>query len=285
MDCRKVARETSRILTLIFICLAMLVAALHATSASADASGMHREEVLQQARAYQNRYRIGDVSVVPEYVAMLEGATRGFPSDAEVWYALGVAYLAQAATALLPGGAPADAMGPMQKGPAALWKALQIDPDHAEALAQLGAVQAMLGPVLQRPAMLTRGIAQMNQAVKMAPASVRVRLQRAFIGLSLPEELRDHAAEAEDLEFLSDQADFGRPGDYVRLLRADLHAELSELERARELYRFVDATGSPEAASRARSRLASLDSGGVPPAEIKALRVAAGAQCTMCHGT
>jgi len=274
----------ARILTLIFVWLAMIFAALHAVSASAHEPETHRDAVLRQARTYQERYRVGDVQVVPEYVAMLDAATREFPNDAEVWYALGVAYLAQAATALLPGGTPADAMVPMQKGPAALWKALQIDPDHAEAMAQLGAVQAMLGPVLQRPAMLTRGIAQMNQAVRMAPGSVRVRLQRAFIGLSEPDELRDHAAEAADLDFLSDKADFTRPGDYVRLLRADLYAELSEPALARELYLFVAATGSPEAATQARSRLASLDAGAVPPADIKALRIAAGAQCAMCHG-
>jgi len=285
MDCRTTAparaRAASRLLSLIFLWLAMLVAAFHAATASAQASG--EADVLRQARAYQERYRAGDVGVVPAYVSLLDTATRDFPNDANVWYALGVAYLAQAATALLPGGNAADAMVPMQKGPAALWKALQLEPEHAEALAQLGAVQAMLGPVLQRPAMLTRGIAQMNQAVQKSPGSVRVRLQRAFIGLSLPDDLRDHAAEAADLEFLSEAADFGRPGDYVRLLRADLHAEQMQPDEARALYAFVAATGSAAAASEARSRLAALAAGGVPTADIKALRVAAGAKCAMCH--
>ncbi len=132
--------------------------------------------------------------------------------------------------------------------------------------------------------MLTRGVAQMNKAVELAPSSVRVRLQRAFIGLSLPDELRDHVAEASDLEFLIDAADFSRPGDYVRLLRADLHAELGERDEARSLYRVVADTGSAAAAVQARSRLASLLDGGVPSADIKTLRADAGAKCAMCHG-
>jgi hypothetical protein len=288
MECPQIsalrAARIARILTLIFLWLAVLVATFQAVSARAQAPDSDRDAVLRQARAYQDRYRTGDLTVVPAYVAMLDAATRNFPQDADVWYAMGVAHLAHAATALVPGGNPADAMAPMQKGPVALWKALQIKPDHADAMAQLGGVQAMLGPVLQRPAMLTRGIAQMNKAVEIAPASVRARLQRAFIGLSLPEELRDRAAEAADLEFLSDAADFGRPGDYVRLLRADLHAEVGERAAAQTLYRFVAATGSTAAARDAQARLVALDAGGVPMSDIKALRSAAGAQCAMCHG-
>jgi hypothetical protein len=77
---------------------------------------------------------------------------------------MGVAYLAQAARALMPGGNPPDAMAAMQKGPAALRRALQIQPDHARALAQLGGVQALMGSFMQAPARAERGVAQMNRA-------------------------------------------------------------------------------------------------------------------------
>lgn len=288
MDCQHSAvvraHQASRILTWVFIWFGVIVASFHVVSASAHTPEAGRDQILRQARAAQDRFRAGDLGVIPEYVAMLDAAARAYPDDADVWYAMGVAHLAQAATALMPGGNPADAMAPMQKGPAALWKALQLKPDHAEAMAQLGGVQAMLGPILQRPAMLTRGVTQMNKAVQTAPGSVRVRLQRAFTGLSLPDELRDHAAEAEDLEFLIEAADFSRPGDFVRLLRADLHSEMGEADLARTLYRFVEATGSAAAAVDAKSRLQALDAGGVPISDIKALRVAAGARCAMCHG-
>jgi hypothetical protein len=71
----------------------------------------------------------------------------------------------------------------------------------------------------------------------------------------------------------------------VRLLRADLHAELGEDAEARSLYGFVRDTGYDAAAAQAADRIASLDAGSVPTADIKALRVASGAQCAMCHGT
>jgi hypothetical protein len=42
------------------------------------------------------------------------------PENADLWNALGVAHLAQAARAMMPGGRPADALSAIQKGPAAL---------------------------------------------------------------------------------------------------------------------------------------------------------------------
>lgn len=287
MECSRTAharaRVATRILTLAFVWIAMLVGSFEALGIEAPAAP-DRDAVLREAHLHQLRYRTGDLSRVPEYVAMLESASQAYPGDAEVWYALGVAYLAQAATALAPGSNPADAMAPMQKAPVALWKALRIDPEHAGAMAQLGGVQALLGPVLQRPRMLERGIAQMNRAVEMAPRSLRARLQRAFVGLSLPAEQRDPAAEAEDLDFLDAVSDLGLASDYVRLLRADLHAEQGEADAARALYRFVGETGADAPAAMARTRVALLAGGGVPTADILELRRAAGAQCAMCHG-
>jgi tetratricopeptide (TPR) repeat protein len=281
MDCRGfnavVFRRAVEIVTLILVCLAMI------STAFAETPSVAARDALRRAYDYQLQFRAGNLDVIPEYVALLEGATKDEPDSADLWYAMGVAWLAQAARAMMPGGNPSDAMAAMQKGPAALRRALQINPDHAGALAQLGGVQALMGSFMQAPAMGARGVAQMNRAVELAPRLKRARLQRAFSGLSLPDALRNHAAEAEDLEFLIEAADGTRAGDYVRLMRADLAFETGKPEQARALYQAVEKSSSP-AAGDARARLAALGRGGVAMSDIKSLRAAAGAQCAMCHG-
>ena len=78
----------------------------------------------------------------------------------------------------------------------------------------------------QQPQLAAKGVAEMNRAVELAPNSVRVRLVRAFNGLSLPDALRNNVAEAEDLDFLIKVAEGSRPGDYVHIMRRDLDFEL-----------------------------------------------------------
>src|SRR5262245_1466534 len=195
--------------------------------------------VLQRAMAYQFQFRGGQTDAVPEYVAMLEEATKAAPENAELWNAMGVAYLAQAARAMMPGGRPADALPAMQKGPAALERALQLNPNHAEALATRGGVQAFIDLFQKGPAGAAEGIAKMNRAIEMAPANRRVRLQRAFSGLNLPDALRNRAAEADDLDFLIAISTGTRAGDYIRLLRGDLHAEGGASDLARAQYELV----------------------------------------------
>ena len=277
----------SRVLTLIFVYLAMIIALVvalaHSTGAMAQAPTLKVSDVLSKAREYQFQFRAGDTSVVPEYVAMLESATQAEPENAELWYAMGRAYMLEAARAMLPGGNPAHAMPAMQKGPAALRRTLQLNPDHPAALAELGGLQALMGSLMHAPAMSARGVARINRAVELAPDSTTVRLTRAFLGPNLPDELRNRAAEAEDLDFLIETAEWSRAGDYVRLMRADLHFETGQLEHARAQYQIVADSVSP-AAVDAKARLSALDQGGVAMSDIKALRSAAGAQCTMCHG-
>ena len=287
MDCQHTAalraQQASKILTLIFVYLAMIIALAHSVAALAQTPDLKASNVLRRAMEYQVQFRTGNMDVVPEYVAMLEAATQAEPDNADLWCAMGTAYLAQGARAMLPGGNIADALPAMQKGPAALRRALQLNPDHAEALSRLGGVQALMGSFMQAPAMAARGVAQMNRAVELAPDSTRVRLQRAFSGLSLPDALRNHAAEAEDLDYLIEAADWSRAGDYVRIMRADLHFETGQPDLARAQYEIVEKSGSP-AAVDAKARLSALDLGGVAMSEIKALRNAAGAKCAMCHG-
>jgi hypothetical protein len=135
----------------------------------------------------------------------------------------------------------------------------------------------------QRPAGAAKGVDEMNRAIALAPTSRRVRLQRAFSGINLPDALRSRANEAEDLEFLLTVANNTRPGDYLRLMRGDLHAENGAVDLAREQYATVAKSSAP-ASTIATVRLAALDAGGVPVAEIKKLRAQAGTNCLMCHG-
>src|SRR6185436_10973120 len=111
----------------------------------------------------------GQMDVVPEYVAMMEEATKADPENAELWNAMGVAYLAQAARAMMPGGRQADALPAIQKGPAALDRALQLNPNHAEALATRGGVQAFMDMFQKGPA----GAAQQGERSRRSRLSDR----------------------------------------------------------------------------------------------------------------
>jgi tetratricopeptide (TPR) repeat protein len=286
MDCQRTAarfaQQATRFATLLFVWIFILLAIVK--GAMAETVGQKSVDYATQARNYELQFRAGNMEVVPAYVATLEAATKAEPENANLWYMLGRAYLSQAARALIAE-KPEEAMPAMQKGPAALRRALEIDPNHAEALAQIGGVQTMLGPLMQKPDWVTRGITQMNRAVELAPDSTRVRLQRAFSGLSLPDSLRNNAAEAEDLDFLilAADADASNAGDYVRIMRGDLYFELGKSDLARAMYQSVETSGT-SAGVDAKARLAALNGSGVPISDIKALRSAAGAQCAMCHG-
>lgn len=290
MDCRRIAHfrhdrfwnQVTCVATLIAVGIFCLLALLQAGTASAGEPRLQTAAVVQQSKDYQYQFRTGDASVLAPWTELLEVATKAAPDDADLWYWLGYVYLAQGAQALATGKLE-DASAAMQKGPAALRQALKINPDHPDALAQIGGIQTLLGPVLQLPAMAPRGVAQMNRAVELAPDSLRVRLVRAFTGPNVPEELRNRASEAEDLEFLMEATSFSRAGDYVSILRADLYVETGEPEQARHLYEVVSRSASP-AAALARTRLGAMRQGGVDMTAIRELRTAAGAQCALCHG-
>ena len=269
--------------SLVRVGLAVALALTVSFAALAQGTGAGTAEILRRAVSYQFQFRAGQVDIVSEYVAMLEVATNANPEDADLWDAMGLAYLAQAARAMMPGGNSADAIAAIKKGPAALEQALRLNPDHAGALATHGGVQAFMGLYQNAPAASAKGVANMNRAIALAPSSRRVRLQRAFSGINLPDAMRNRTAEAEDLDFLITVSSGTRAGDYIRLMRGDLHAEGGSTDLARAQYELVAESSSP-AAAEAKARLVSLDQGGIPDADIRKLRQAAGTRCLMCHG-
>ena len=216
--------------------IASHIAMILTVSAAASAQTTDTAKTtLQRALAYQFQFRAGQTEVVPEYVAMLEEATKSDAENADLANAMGVAYLAQGARAMMPGGHPADAMAALPKGLAALERAMQLNPNHAEAMATHGGVTAFIGLMQRGPAGAARGLDEM------------------------------------------------RPGDYLRLMRGDLHAENGASGLAREQYATVAKSSSP-ANTVATARLAALDDGGVAAANSRKLRAQAGTNCLMCHG-
>ena len=270
-------KKSSIVLTAL-ACLAMSAAAWPETITTSGTA-----DILRQARAWQLQFRAGQYDVAPKFVAMMEEATKADPGNADISNALGVAYRAQVAGTMLTGGKPADAFTGVQKGMRALERALELNPDHAEALATHGGVQALMASFQQAPQQAAKGVAEMNRAVELAPNSVRVRLVRAFNGLSLPDALRNRAAEAEDLDFLIKVAGGSRSGDYMHIMRGDLYFEQGNPDLAGNQYEMAGKSASP-AAAEARARLTALTLGGVAAADIRKLRTAAGANCAMCHG-
>ena len=115
------------------------------------------------------------------------------------------------------------------------------------------------------------------------PEPIEWTLQRAFSGINLPDALHNKANEAEDLDFLIALSNGTRAGDYIRLLRGDLHAENGASDLARVQFELVAKSPSP-ASAEAALRLAAITQGAVPPADIKTLRAQAGTNCLMCHG-
>lgn len=268
-----------------FIALVLCGVLIGPAGAAAPPVTVNIPAVLKQARDYQIRFRNGEMGAATDYVALLEQATAAETGNADLWHALGLAYVNLAARATMAGGNRSEAVIALQKGMPAINRALQIDPDHAEALSLRAGMRAMVGLQMNAPAQLSQAVADMNRAVELAPKSVAVRLTRAFSGPVMPEHLRNRQNEAADLEFLIDAAEGNRAGDFMSILRADLHFENGEPDAARQLYKVIDGSGAPSAAQLAKSRLTLLDQGReAMMSDIASLRAVAGTQCGMCHG-
>ncbi|HYP78928.1 MAG TPA: hypothetical protein VEQ17_01465, partial [Steroidobacteraceae bacterium] len=247
--------------------------------------GMNISTVLKLSRDYRFRFREGELDAATANVALLEKATAAEAGNADLWNAMGLAYVYLATRATLPGGNRADVVVALRKGMPALNRALDINPEHAEALAMRAGMRAIVGMQMNAPQLVPQAMAEMNRAVELAPESVAVRLIRVFGGPTMPDELRNRRNEAADLDFLIERAEGNRAGDFMALLRADLHFENGELDSARQLYTMVEDAGAASAAQLARSRLAQLPQGrDAMMKEIQALRAIAGTRCSMCHG-
>jgi tetratricopeptide (TPR) repeat protein len=239
-------------------------------------------EVLRQARRYSYQAREGHYEVAPAAVALLEDATGKRPDSAALWTAMSTAYFLEATLAGQPGKNPVDAFPAIAKASRAAERALAIEPDNPEALSSYGAALTIRALIERKPDLVSEGVAKMDRAVALAPAMTVPRLSRAFFGVNLPPPVRNADVVADDLTRLQRLAEGTRAGDMLHILLGDLYAETGRQHDARREYERAAAAGS-KVTDTARARLAALGQGGVPAAEIGALRGNLGTGCVMCH--
>ena len=214
---------------------------------------------------------------------MLERATAADPGSADLWNALGEAYLTHAATAGKRGDQDRAALrANFERASSAYERALQLDPRDARALGGHGMTLVVLASFARRADWVTRGLAEMARAVALEPNDVRVRLARAFTEVNLPPAMRDTPAIQDDFAFLLQRTDGTRPGDVLRILRGDLFAESGAAGSARRDYLAADRAGSSSQA-QSRARLIALDRDEPPRAAIAELRSRLASDCMMCH--
>jgi tetratricopeptide (TPR) repeat protein len=258
------------------------ILALACATTSTPATGK-QGHVLRQAQEYSYQVRRGRFEVVPQEIALLEQATAADPNNGALWDALGVAYLHRvAALANRPAADRASLRLDFQRALAAFERALQIDPNHPDALAGHGMALTVSSAIERQPEWAARGVAEMDRAVALRPTGLRVRLTRAFTGINLGAPLRKPQLIIDDLAFLLEIADGTRAGDVMRIALGDVFAETGDVALARREYSLADRPGST-ARDASRLRLAVLDRGQLPVAEAAELRSRLGGDCMMCH--
>ncbi|MET0533501.1 MAG: hypothetical protein ABW171_04690 [Steroidobacter sp.] len=264
-------RASIRLLALTFLTAA-------GTLAAADGD----IEALAQAHHLQLQFRQGNLQAVDPLVKGLETAVTRSPDNADLWEALGNAYMSQQGTLFQSKANPATLIAASERAQAAYGRALTMDDKNALLLASHGMAGLVTAMLKQDPAAMSLSIKEMNAAVLQAPRSTTVRLTRAFTTIHLPVAVRDTTAVIDDLRFIMDTAPGGRPEDVLHVLLGDVYAETGDPAAARREYELVTGASS-FAAEQSRSRLNDLKTGAVSPAAIGLVRAGTGYGCVMCH--
>jgi tetratricopeptide (TPR) repeat protein len=239
------------------------------------------EQALADARLASFKFRQGEYGVVQDAVARLEAAVQAHPNDGRLWNALGVAYFEHITADFSTGGFK-DIPTHLRKAQAAHEQALALNPNDPVALAGRATAYAIAAGFTRKFDVGRQGVADLNRAVELAPDETVVRLQRAFTNLGVGPDLRDRAAAETDLRHLIRLSEGSRPGDVLHVLLGDLQFEGGRADLARAEYA---AAARKDSAIRelGQARLASLASGGPPPAEVTRLRNDIARNCAMCH--
>ncbi len=259
------------------ICLFNLIGLVAAGAFAA--SGDH--EALSQARQLQLEFREGNLQVVGPLVKGLESAVAKSSDNADLWEALGHAYMSQQGS-MYQSPDPAAMIAVGERARDAYARGLALDPKNAMLLVSHGMAGMTIASFKQDGPGLMASVEEMNTAVRQAPKSTRVRLTRGFTIIHLPVGLRDSAAVTDDLKFVLDVAPGGRPEDVLHVLLGDVYAETGALDEARREYGQV--TGASRfAAEQAKLRLEALKKGAIPAESIALVRAGTGTRCAMCH--
>lgn len=264
-------RSSISVLTL--VCLA---------TAGALAASDRDKEVLGRAQQLQLEFRQGNLQSIDPLVKSLEAAVTQSPGNADLWEALGNAYMSQQGMLFQSQSDPAKLIAVGERARDAYARALKMDRKNALLLASHGMAGMSIAMLEQDQSALRASIEEMNAAVRQAPKSKLVRLTRGFTTIHLPLGIRDTAAVTADLNFVLDVAPGGRPEDVLHVLLGDVYAETGELDAARREYEQVTGASS-FAAEQSRLRLEELKKGAVSPASIALVRAGTGYRCAMCH--
>ncbi|HUQ12231.1 MAG TPA: hypothetical protein VM146_18115 [Steroidobacteraceae bacterium] len=260
----------------------LLFSSLWFLTATALAASTQDADALARAHRMQLEFRQGNSAVSKPLVSHLEAAVARSPDNAQLWEALGHAYM--------------SLQGSMYAGPPDIPTLIATGEHARDAYARSLALKQPNPLVRAGHGMSTMvvsqlkgdgpgvmaGIEEMNAAVREAPKSKAVRLTRGFTIIHLPPDMRDNKAVTEDLRFILDTAPGGRPEDVLHVLLGDVLAETGQLPAARAEYAQVTGA-SAFAAEQVKLRLADLAKGPVRPENVTAVRMGTGTQCAMCH--
>jgi hypothetical protein len=247
-------------------------------AAGALAASSRDAEVLIQAQRSQLEFRQGNLAAAAPLVTTLEAAVAQSRDNAELWEALGNAYMSlQGSQVALPPDMP-RLIATGERARDAYGRALALNANDPLALASHGMSQMVVSQLKGDGAGIMAGVDEMNAAVRQAPKSTGTRLTRGFTIIHLPPTMRDTNAVTEDLQFILDTAPGGRAEDVLHVLLGDVYAETGDLPKARKEYAQV--TGASAFAAEQVKLRAGQDT--IPPAAIAAVRRGT-ATCAMCH--
>jgi tetratricopeptide (TPR) repeat protein len=240
--------------------------------------------IQQQAMNYFLRARAGDNEAGDKAVALLEKATGTSPDDASLWSLLGRAYFFRLSTQARTSVQPEQVGATLQAATGAFERALKLNPDDSAALSGHGMALTILSSFTQQQSMWKKGSDELNRAVEIDPKSNPPRLARGFTMVNMPISIRNNATVIEDLSHLIQAAKGNNPRavDTLHIMLGDVYFETGKAERARHEYEAASSASSLRK-DEAQSRLAALEKGAVPAAEIARVRVGLNT-CTMCHG-
>jgi len=257
----------------------LFLSTLCIVTAAALAASSRDAEVLLQAQRLQLEYRQGNLAAAKPLVKALEAAVADSGDNADLWEAMGHAYMSLQGSLLAAQSDMPSMIATAERARDAYARSLALDGNNHLVRASHGMSQ-MVSSLLKGdgPGILT-GVEEMNAAVRQAPRSVGVRLTRGFTIIHLPPAMRDTKAVIEDLEFIMNTAPGGRPEDVLHLLLGDVYAEVGNLETARLEYGQVTGA-SAFAAEQVKQR---MGQDAVPAAAIALVRAGTGTGCVMCH--
>ena len=179
-------------------------------------------EALAHAHRQQLEFRQGNHEVAKPLVKSLEDAVARSPDNAELWEALGHAYMSLQGSMFA---APPDMAALLETGERArdaYARSLALKADNPLVRASHGMSTMVVSQLKGDGPGVMAGVEEMNAAVREAPKSTGVRLTRGFTIIHLPPDMRDNNAVTEDLRFIIDTAPGGRPEDVLHVLLGDV---------------------------------------------------------------